>query len=419
VTGDPDTRHFSELLRKVYENPEKERARIKEEANKTAQKFSWKSASDMILDLPIPKQSKKIYNKHKILYIIPYKMAGGGEMWIRETIKKLDRNIYEPHIVFVNGISPELEDMFKDLNIIIENLEFSGKDHALKCLIESEGYSIIHFYNSLGVYNVLRSAWQQGLKCRIVETVHSDLLWPDSMVKVGKRDDLVMSIISVSKSLAQKLTKMGNKHITVFPQPINWERFKPVRNKEILKQYNIPDKFVVGFVGRMSPEKNIPAILSCAKHMPEVSFVMVGDGPQKDILSKVSSKNVYFIGRQNEVEKFYSAFDILILPSIMEGMPLVILEAMATGTPAVASNVGAIHEIIENNGLLINKPTDINGFINAIEFFKNINNWTPYSNNCLIKVEEIKTQNININNFYKNLLTGDLLNGNTSTLMEG
>jgi glycosyltransferase involved in cell wall biosynthesis len=61
-----------------------------------------------------------------------------------------------------------------------------------------------------------------------------------------------------------------------------------------------------------------------------------------------SLKNVAFIGRRTDVERFYAAFDVFLLTSNMEGLPLTVLEAMASGTPVVASKVGAIPELVSD-----------------------------------------------------------------------
>jgi glycosyltransferase involved in cell wall biosynthesis len=413
TVGDPDIEHFKSLLKRVYNNLEKEKARIIQPAKKTVDKFTWEAAAQIILDLPIPEKSIRIFPKKKVLYVIPYKMAGGGEVWIREALKKLDRSIYEPHIALIGGINTELENLFKDLDVTLEDLSINGKGAALKCLVETGGFSLIHFYNSFGVYLVIREAVKEGLSCRIVETVHSELSWPDSMMKVSAREPFVTAIAAVSNKMARKLLKMGNKNVVSLPQVIDWERFNVPRSKEILGKFNIPTDFVVGFVGRISPEKNISAILSCAKMLPNVSFVIAGSGPQESPLKQMASKlkNVFFVGRRNDVEKWYPAFDLLILPSVVEGMPLVILEAMSAGTPIVASDVGAISEAVFDGitGGLVWNPADPSLFVRVIEQFqKDQDLLRRCSNNARMIASSLndKTRHFNINHFY-NMIFGE------------
>jgi glycosyltransferase involved in cell wall biosynthesis len=382
VVGDPSVKHFSELLRYAYENLDKEKDRVREAARKTVEKFSWEAAAQMILDLPIPKPIKAPM-KRKVLYIVPYRMSGGGEVWVREAIKNLDRNIYEPHVALVSGTNEAIDNLFKDLNVTIEDLEHQGRDNGLKCLIESGKYSLIHFYNSFGVYNVLKACYDQGMRVRVVETVHSDLAFNGSMMKVAKREDFVSAIAAVSNGMARKLLKGGNKNVVSLPQMVDWSRFEgAARSKDILKEFGVPDGFVVGFVGRLSPEKNIPMVLSCAKNLPDVSFVIVGSGPQESPLKQMAKelKNVFFVGARTDVEKFYPAFDALMLPSTMEGLPLVIIESMLTGTPVIASDVGAINELVIDslNGYVIWNPNETWMFVQAINNLRNNDIWNQF-----------------------------------------
>lgn len=408
VVGDPDTKHFAELLRKVYENVDHEKSRILESAKKTTEQFSWENAAKMILDLPIPPTNKISNTKRKVLYVVPYAMAGGGEVWVKEMIEKLDRNIYEPHIAFLSGKTESLEKVFSGLNVTIEDLGNQGRASALKCLIESENYNIIHFYNSFGVYNCLKECWRQGVRVRIVETVHSDLVWNDAMVKVAKREDLVCAIATVSNNMGKKMLKYGNKNVVVIPHSLDWERFEKVeRSKEVLKEFGVPDSFVVGFIGRLSPEKNIPCILQCAKRLPEVSFVIVGSGPQEQPLKQMAKelKNVFFIGERKDVDKFYAAFDLLMLPSKMEGLPFVILEAMLTGLPIVASDVGAISELVSDgiNGHTIWNPTDSELFAKAILNVQKQFGMMSSNSKLLAKAYKEKSLMVDINTLYNKL----------------
>jgi len=399
VVGDPSIENFKELLYHSYKNLDKELKRIKNPAREIVKKFSWENAAQMILDLPIP---KKLSIKRKVLYIIPYKMVGGGEIWIKQAISQLNKSIYEPHVALISGTEEKFKQSLKDMGVIIEDLSSSGRDKALKCLIEAENYSIIHFYNSFGVYRVIQEAWKQGFRRRIVETVHSELSWNDSMNKVSSRGEHVTLITAVSNKMGRKLLKDGNKNVAVLPQQIDWERFN------VEKKLN--ENFTIGFVGRLSPEKNIPIILYCAKVIPDASFVIVGDGPQRKPLEQMAKQlnNVCFIGSKDNVEEFYATFDLLILPSTMEGMPLVILEAMMAGVPVIASDVGAISEIVFDGitGSLVWNSNNPALFIREIQKFKNNRKLLEKcSFNCrtVSRAAREKANNFNINHLY-NLL---------------
>ncbi len=131
-------------------------------------------------------------------------------------------------------------------------------------------------------------------------------------------------------------------------------------------------KLVVGFFGRMSPEKAPLDFVRIAAHVlarrDDVRFVMTGDGPEvgavrKEVARRGLSGRLYFAGFVQDVHQWMAACSLVILPSRIDGMPLVVLEAQAMGKPVIASRVGSVPEIIEDGrtGFLC-EPGDITGF---------------------------------------------------------
>jgi glycosyltransferase involved in cell wall biosynthesis len=123
-------------------------------------------------------------------------------------------------------------------------------------------------------------------------------------------------------------------------------------------------------VGRLSPEKGQPGLLQAlavvAKEVPQLSLILVGDGPDRRQLERLArelsvTSHVTFAGRLSEQDtlKEIAASDILVLPSFMEGLPIVLMEAMALGVPVIASRVAGIPELVEDSrtGLLFT-PSD-------------------------------------------------------------
>jgi glycosyltransferase involved in cell wall biosynthesis len=114
--------------------------------------------------------------------------------------------------------------------------------------------------------------------------------------------------------------------------------------KEIRNRLGINiDEIVIGHVGRFSAQKNQCYFIQLAEALPEkYRFLFLGDGEDKEIfLSKVQSngleKKFIVLPSSNEVEKYYSAMDIFIMPSIYEGLPIVAVEAQTNGLSCIFS----------------------------------------------------------------------------------
>ena len=123
-------------------------------------------------------------------------------------------------------------------------------------------------------------------------------------------------------------------------------------------------EMLLGFTGRLSQEKGLRYLIEACFLLNQAGLptkvLIIGDGPQRNELEKLaSSKNlchqVLFVGFQKDVHNWLPALDAFVLPSVTEGTPMSLLEAMSWGLPVVASDVGGIPQIIdsEKNGVLV------------------------------------------------------------------
>lgn len=119
---------------------------------------------------------------------------------------------------------------------------------------------------------------------------------------------------------------------------------------------------IIGTIANLYPTKGLKYLIETAEHFKnkeEVIFLIIGDGPEKielenSIKQKGLQKKVFVLGQMPDAHKLVSAFDIFVLPSVKEGFPWAVIEAMAAKLPVVATRVGALPEIIEDgkNGML-------------------------------------------------------------------
>jgi glycosyltransferase involved in cell wall biosynthesis len=123
-------------------------------------------------------------------------------------------------------------------------------------------------------------------------------------------------------------------------------------------------RFVVGWVGRMTAVKRTEDVLLAFRGLRDrgvdATLCLVGDGPDREQLERSAhalgiARNCVFVGYQDDVGRFYSAIDALILPSANEGTPVSVIEALAAERPAVATRVGGVPDVIRDqvDGFLV------------------------------------------------------------------
>lgn len=177
-------------------------------------------------------------------------------------------------------------------------------------------------------------------------------------------------VVCVSRPLADEVGKKRLRRTP--PQLVPNCALIPLRNlllpvhREPLRQaLGIPlDSFCVCAAGRLSPEKGHRYLLQAAAtltaRIPRLLLVLLGEGRERANLERHARelgirKQVIFAGFKKDIRQWIQACDLLVNPSLTEGMPNVVLEAMALGTPVVATAVGGVPDLIQsgNSGLLV------------------------------------------------------------------
>lgn len=195
-----------------------------------------------------------------------------------------------------------------------------------------------------------------------------------------KKADRIITVSNFSKNDLVKYLKYPTDKIDVITDAVDHSRYYQKRNKEILKKYNIPEnEKVILFVGSEQKRQNLPFLIESfyelKKIMPEVKLLKIGNpqapGKRKELLNLIKNlgleKEVIFTGfaKEEDLPKFYNAADLFVYPCLYAGFGIPPLEAMACGTPVIASNLTSLPEVIGNAGTIIN-PFDKNQLVEAM-----------------------------------------------------
>ncbi|WP_338788881.1 glycosyltransferase family 1 protein [Metabacillus sp. FJAT-53654] len=178
-----------------------------------------------------------------------------------------------------------------------------------------------------------------------------------------------------SNETMEQLKRKGFSNIRIWGRGVDCSLFHPnYSNQRIREQYGIKEKYILSYVGRLAPEKDIETLMKICLHLPEeirnqIHWIIVGDGPSKEEMVKAAPENMTFAGFLNgeSLAEIYANSDLFIFPSPTETFGNVVLEALATGTPVIGANSGGVKNIInqEVTGYLC-EPKNVEQFNQAI-----------------------------------------------------
>ena len=233
-------------------------------------------------------------------------------------------------------------------------------------LVRRECFDLVHahmFSSALASAEALA-----GTETPLVITEHSQAAWrsPYACRCSQWAYSRAKHIIAVSREIKWRLVEQDGvpyDRVSVIMNAVS-----PAPLQALIKAPDIPGvseaSALVGVVTRLQPEKGVAYFIEAAaailQRLPRVHFLIVGDGPRRRALQMYAEqlgiqKQVHFLGFRLDARAIVASLDVLVVPSLSEGTPLVTLEAMAAGVPVVASSVGGIPEQVkhEGEGLLV------------------------------------------------------------------
>ena len=322
----------------------------------------------------------------KILQLISSGGHYGAETMLLNLSKSLDRMGCENIVgTFLNlhKLNVEFANIAESQGVRVARIPCHGRldwgaVRQIRELVQSEDVDLVHthgYKSDLYAYAALRS-----LPIPRVATCH---LWTRKTmaVRVYEALDRVIlphfdQVIGVSESISTLIRQAGvaSDKVHTIDNGIDVTPF--VAAEPTLTEARARGGKVIGAIGRLETQKGLEYFLRAARNIlkdfPDTTFVIVGAGPEREKLETIArdlevAPHIIFTGQRRDMPGVHASLDIFVLSSTDEGMPIVILEAMAASTPIVATRVGAVPKLIASGktGLLV-EPRDPEALSRAV-----------------------------------------------------
>ncbi|MFH1704114.1 MAG: glycosyltransferase [Nitrospirota bacterium] len=328
--------------------------------------------------------------KINILHIYQNSKIGGVQQQLLSLLKAYNREWFHPIFCCLGPkeeMGKEIEGTgieFIPLNKLRYNRFSSGIVLELHRLMKKKQIHVVrtHRYRS-NLYGRL-AAFFAGVPV-IIASVH-DNYRTDKRPKrrimnriLSKITDKIVAVSEDVKEDIMRYDRIDPSKIEVIPNGIDVERFNPEKNTtDIRKEFSLEeDDIVIGFIGRIVTAKGLEYLLDALPYLKgefkSIKLLIVGEGSLVEKLKERAKKNnifdnILFTGKRRDIPEILASINIFVMPSIAEGFPNALLEAMAMGKPIVTTEVGGIPEIVKNgfNGLLV-PPRDTLSLSKAIK----------------------------------------------------
>lgn len=260
---------------------------------------------------------------------------------------------------FIEEINNQLNGHIYELGIKFKGpFKYLALYKSMNKFLKQNKYDIIHINSGLLMYNFIVAyvAKKHKIK-RIIVHSHSSIAYRGikkiiagfikKMLSKVSTDYLACSLEAAKSMFPAKI--INEKKYIILNNAIDVSKYKynEIIRNEIRTKLNLNNKLVIGHIGRFVKVKNHKFLLEIFSEIMKIhkesSLVLVGDGELigeiRDYAQKLGvEENVVFLGNQLNTSDFYQAFDVFILPSFYEGLPVVSIEAQTSGLPCYLSN---------------------------------------------------------------------------------
>lgn len=327
---------------------------------------------------------------------LPVHITGGMEIHIHELVNGLIKRGYK--VTLITAPHPQGIEKEKKENLTIHYVNNKPKYTREKFYRESarlferlnkeESFDIVHSQSTLAcgyaryckktapliltshgtMLNEIKALLRRNFSIKSFLTLPTPLkIYLLDEPIIYKKTEKIIAVSNELKEDIERQYKVPKEQLVVIPNGIDIDRFKPMEVDDLKKKYNLTDEKVILSTGRIDKQKGFHLLLKIfpdiLKEYNNIKLFIVGTGPYLHDLKEMTIKlnilgKVIFTGRVSDGDllKYYNLADIFAFSTLrMEGLPLVVPEAMACEKPVIASRIGGITSVIDNNkdGILI------------------------------------------------------------------
>lgn len=306
---------------------------------------------------------------------ITHDLAIGGLQRVVTTLcETIDRRAFDVQVLCLRALGPfstEIENMGLRVTLLPQTGRTDYMSFAkVARILRAERIDVIHTHNTQPFVDGTLGALLAGVET-VVHTDHGRMFPDKKRYMLAERmvSRFAYRVVGVSDDTARKLIhyeKIHPEKVLTIANGIDGARFTaPVDRAAARADLGLDaDSLVIGVAARLSVEKGIayllealPRVVSC---FPAVVLLIAGEGPLEAELRRMAKAlgvdhHVRFLGPRTDIPLLLSLFDVYALPSLSEGLPMILLEAMAAGCPILATAVGGIPSAVQSevNGLLV------------------------------------------------------------------
>ncbi len=330
----------------------------------------------------------------RVMFVITCMPVGGAETLLVELLRRLDRRRFAPELCCLKYLGPMGEMMEEEevlpvfSGLLKHKFDFRVLGRLTRLLQERRIDAVVTvgtggdkmFWGRwaairAGVPVICSALHSTGLPDHVERLNRLLTPWTDAFIAVADPHALYLAMHEGCPA----------RKVRVIPNGVDTSVFHPRWPKPALREscgLTETDRPVIGIVAALRPEKRHDRFLAVAKKIhdaiPEAAFLIVGDGPERTRLEKLSAElgldqAVRFLGTRSDVPELLALFDLFLLTSQMEANPVSIWEAMASECPVVSFNVGSIDQAIVDGqtGVLV-RPEDVDQMAReAIQLLRN------------------------------------------------